>query len=77
MLDAAAAERVLDPVFLLLAGEVRLGDEVFAVGDAQPVALSLEGHAVFREVADDAGRRSPAESSCCGGRLSSRCGSAV
>ena len=36
VLDAAAAEGVFDSMLSLLAGEVRLGDEVRTIGDAQP-----------------------------------------
>ena len=49
VLDAAAAEGVFDSVLPLLAREVRLGDEVLAVGDAQPIPVSIQRDASFEK----------------------------
>ena len=55
VLDAAAAERVLDAMLLLFAGQ-RRGDEVLAVGGAQREAGAVQRDAAFRKITFDAGR---------------------
>src|SRR5262245_52793689 len=57
VLNASAAERVLDAVLLGFTGELRLGDEVLPVLDAKPVAPALQRRAAAREVAFDRGGR--------------------
>src|SRR3954470_11908777 len=57
MLDAPAAERIVDAPRRFLARQERLGDEVFAVGDAEPVTPSVQRQGASREVPLDAGRR--------------------
>ena len=56
VLDAPAAERVLDAMLARRAGDVRFGDEVDAVGHAQLKRLAPEGDPRLREIALDAGR---------------------
>ena len=56
VLDAAAAQGVLDPVLLFLAREVRLADEVLAVGGAQPISTAFQRD-VGGEISENAARR--------------------
>src|SRR5258706_1513558 len=56
VLDAAAAQGVLDPVLLLLAREVRLAEEVLAVDGAGPIPVAFQ-HDVLRGIAQDASLR--------------------
>ena len=52
VLNPPAAERELDAVLMLAASDVRLGDEVTAVGGAQPVGLPAKRNGT-REIALD------------------------
>ena len=59
MLHATAAERVVDPMFLLFAGEIRFGDEVLAAADTKSVARAAECDGASGEIAFDGVRGGP------------------